>query len=187
MTSKNGSPLNASSAANTDNPLPWSYRSLRTHRTETPSRTDNSTQNRSIFSARYPTTTSTSSTPTSTRPRTARSNKATPATGTSGLTRPRRVRRRDPIPPASTSPRTTLLLPEKQRPPKPGKTKARTAAGEQNTENIPKANIAWTAFEPDLNPFEVTDRDLTTLTGEAGRYDELPRTAHEQLVRPSTR
>ena len=80
--------LSASSAANTDNPLPSLNRSLRTHRSETPSRTDNPAQNRSISSARYPTTTTTSSTPTSTRFRTARSNTATPATGTSGLTRP---------------------------------------------------------------------------------------------------
>src|SRR5215217_6887206 len=62
MTSKNGSPARASSAASTDNPLPSSNRSLRTHWTDIPSRTDNPTQNRSISSARYPTTTTTSST-----------------------------------------------------------------------------------------------------------------------------
>lgn len=107
MTSKNGSPPSASSAANTDSPLPSLNRSLRMHRTGTPRRTDNPAQNRSISSARYPTTTTSSSTPTSTRFRTARSNRATPATVTSGLTRPRGVRRRDPFPLAITSPRTT--------------------------------------------------------------------------------
>src|SRR5829696_3703342 len=107
MTSKNGAPPIASSAAKTDSPLPWSNRSLRTHRTGTPSRIDNPAQNRSISSARYPTTTTTSSTPASTKFRTARSNRATPPTVTSGLTRPRGVRRRDPFPLASTSPRTT--------------------------------------------------------------------------------
>src|SRR5438270_11802960 len=48
--------------------------------------------------------------------------------------------------------------------------------------------MGWTALERHhLSPFEVMDRDVTTLTGEVGPFDELTHIAHEHLVRPSTR
>ena len=108
ITKAKGSQPTPSRAASAESPLPSRYRPLRTTVTAMPRRRLTSSTWRSIRSARWPVTTTTSSNPASRAPAKARSTRLIPPTWTSGfgLTL---ERSREPIPLASTTSRVGCM------------------------------------------------------------------------------